>query len=81
MAFAERTFPAFPQLCSALLQALSSVDSVMMMYPFFHRPQSLRLEEGWPRLPTERHFQQIATQVGLGGRGWCHISSLRGGRG
>ncbi|XP_042690066.1 myotubularin-related protein 9-like isoform X1 [Centrocercus urophasianus] len=45
------------------IEALSSVDSVMMMYPFFHRPQSLRLEEGWPRLPTERHFQQIATQT------------------
>ncbi|XP_052554876.1 myotubularin-related protein 9-like isoform X1 [Tympanuchus pallidicinctus] len=45
------------------IEALSSVDSVMMMYPFFHRPQSLRLEEGWPRLPTERHFQQIAKQT------------------
>uniref|UniRef100_A0A8C3LAD0 Myotubularin phosphatase domain-containing protein n=1 Tax=Chrysolophus pictus TaxID=9089 RepID=A0A8C3LAD0_CHRPC len=63
MGFAERTFPAFLQLCSAVLQALSSVDSVMMMYPFFHRPQSLRLEEGWPRLPIEQHFQQIATKT------------------
>ncbi|XP_031450644.1 myotubularin-related protein 9-like isoform X2 [Phasianus colchicus] len=45
------------------IEALSSVDSVMMMYPFFHRPQSLRLEEGWPRLPVEQHFQQIATQT------------------
>uniref|UniRef100_A0A8C3L8Q0 Myotubularin phosphatase domain-containing protein n=1 Tax=Chrysolophus pictus TaxID=9089 RepID=A0A8C3L8Q0_CHRPC len=45
------------------IEALSSVDSVMMMYPFFHRPQSLRLEEGWPRLPIEQHFQQIATKT------------------
>uniref|UniRef100_A0A8C2SLG8 Myotubularin-related protein 9-like n=1 Tax=Coturnix japonica TaxID=93934 RepID=A0A8C2SLG8_COTJA len=44
------------------IEALSSVDSVMMMYPFFHRPQTLRLEEGWPLLPMEQHFQQIATQ-------------------
>ncbi|XP_015738778.1 myotubularin-related protein 9-like isoform X1 [Coturnix japonica] len=45
------------------IEALSSVDSVMMMYPFFHRPQTLRLEEGWPLLPMEQHFQQIATQT------------------
>uniref|UniRef100_A0A8C9F6H4 Myotubularin phosphatase domain-containing protein n=1 Tax=Pavo cristatus TaxID=9049 RepID=A0A8C9F6H4_PAVCR len=45
------------------IEALSSVDSVMMMYPFFHRPQNLRLEEGWPRLPMEQHFQQIAVQT------------------
>ncbi|XP_065600712.1 myotubularin-related protein 9-like isoform X1 [Cyrtonyx montezumae] len=45
------------------IEALSSVDSVMMMYPFFHRPQSLRLEEGWPLTPLEQYFQQIATQT------------------
>ncbi|XP_072211288.1 myotubularin-related protein 9-like isoform X2 [Excalfactoria chinensis] len=45
------------------IEALSSVDSVMMMYPFFHRPQSLRLEEGWPLLSMEQHFQHIATQT------------------
>ncbi|XP_024998833.1 myotubularin-related protein 9-like isoform X2 [Gallus gallus] len=45
------------------IEALSSVDSVMMMYPFFHRPQSLRLEEGWPLLPVEQYFQQLALQT------------------
>ncbi|PKK18969.1 myotubularin-related protein 9-like [Columba livia] len=44
------------------IEALSSVDSVMMMYPFFYRPQSLRLEEGWHLFPLKRYFQQIASQ-------------------
>lgn len=44
-------------------QALSSVDSVMMMYPFFHRPPSLRLEQGWHLFPLERYFQRVASQV------------------
>nr|XP_009929579.1 PREDICTED: myotubularin-related protein 9-like [Opisthocomus hoazin] len=45
--------------------ALSSVDSVMMMYPFFYRPQSLKLEEGWHLFPLEQYFQQIASQLFL----------------
>ncbi|KAK2518607.1 myotubularin-related protein 9-like [Columba guinea] len=45
------------------IEALSSVDSVMMMYPFFYRPQSLRLEEGWHLFPLKRYFQQIASQT------------------
>ncbi|XP_035759932.1 myotubularin-related protein 9-like [Egretta garzetta] len=44
------------------IEALSSVDSVMMMYPFFYRPQSLKLEEGWHLFPLEQYFQQIASQ-------------------
>ena len=35
----------------------------MMMYPFFYRPQSLKLEEGWHLFPLEQYFQQIASQV------------------
>ncbi|XP_074419043.1 myotubularin-related protein 9-like isoform X2 [Larus michahellis] len=50
------------------IEALSSVDSVMMMYPFFYRPQNLRLEEGWRLFPLEQYFQQIASQVSLEGR-------------
>ncbi|RLV87484.1 hypothetical protein DV515_00015655 [Chloebia gouldiae] len=45
------------------IEALSSVDSVMMMYPFFHRPPSLRLRQGWHLCPPERHFQQVASQT------------------
>lgn len=40
----------------------------MMMYPFFYRPQSLKLEEGWHLFPLEQYFQQIASQVSLEGR-------------
>lgn len=58
--------PARPSSTFALLQALSSVDSVMMMYPFFYRPQDLRLEEGWHLFPLEQYFQKIAAQVSLG---------------
>lgn len=72
--------PSPALLRSAVLQALSSVDSVMMMYPFFHRPQSLRLEEGWPLLPVEQYFQQLALQVGRGAER-CHIPPVRGGKG
>uniref|UniRef100_A0A8C0ELA5 Myotubularin phosphatase domain-containing protein n=1 Tax=Bubo bubo TaxID=30461 RepID=A0A8C0ELA5_BUBBB len=50
------------------IEALSSVDSVMMMYPFFYRPQSLKLEEGWHLFPLQQYFQQIASQVSLEGR-------------
>lgn len=39
-----------------------------MMYPFFYRPPSLKLEEGWHLFPLEQYFQQIASQVSLQGR-------------
>ncbi|XP_048182672.1 myotubularin-related protein 9-like isoform X1 [Corvus hawaiiensis] len=45
------------------IEALSSVDSVMMMYPFFYRPPSLRLEQGWQLFPLERYFQRVASQT------------------
>ncbi|XP_032565738.1 myotubularin-related protein 9-like isoform X2 [Chiroxiphia lanceolata] len=45
------------------IEALSSVDSVMMMYPFFYRPPSLKLEEGWHQFPLEQYFQQISSQT------------------
>ncbi|KAJ6654324.1 hypothetical protein lerEdw1_007246 [Lerista edwardsae] len=46
------------------IEALSSVESVMMTYPFFYRPQSLKLEEGWPRDVLRRYHQQIASNTG-----------------
>ncbi|XP_032936568.1 myotubularin-related protein 9-like isoform X1 [Catharus ustulatus] len=45
------------------IEALSSVDSVMMLYPFFFRPPSLRLQQGWHRFPPERFFQQLSSQT------------------
>ncbi|XP_063274802.1 myotubularin-related protein 9-like [Prinia subflava] len=45
------------------IEALSSVDSVMMMFPFFYRPPSLRLEQGWHQFPLERFFQRISSQT------------------
>nr|XP_030146506.3 myotubularin-related protein 9-like isoform X1 [Taeniopygia guttata] len=45
------------------IQALSSVDSVMLLYPFFHRPPSLRLRQGWHPCAPECHFQQVASQT------------------
>uniref|UniRef100_A0A8D0HGH2 Myotubularin phosphatase domain-containing protein n=1 Tax=Sphenodon punctatus TaxID=8508 RepID=A0A8D0HGH2_SPHPU len=46
------------------IEALSSVDSVMMMYPFFYRPESMKLEEGWRLYPLEHYYQQIASDTG-----------------
>ncbi|KAM4884808.1 myotubularin-related protein 9-like isoform 1-T1 [Sylvia borin] len=45
------------------IEALSSVDSVMMMYPFFYRPPSLRLEQGWHQFPLETFFQRLCSQT------------------
>ncbi|XP_003228769.2 myotubularin-related protein 9-like [Anolis carolinensis] len=47
------------------IEALSSVESVMMMYPFFYRPQSMRLAGGG-RQPhaLEKYYQQVASRTG-----------------
>uniref|UniRef100_A0A8C3NKU6 Uncharacterized protein n=1 Tax=Geospiza parvula TaxID=87175 RepID=A0A8C3NKU6_GEOPR len=45
------------------IEALSSVDSVMMLYPFFYRPPSLQLQQGWHLRVPERHFQRVASQT------------------
>ncbi|XP_050788383.1 myotubularin-related protein 9-like isoform X1 [Gopherus flavomarginatus] len=44
-------------------EALSSVDSVMMMYPFFYRPQSMKLKDGWQLYPLQHYYQQIASET------------------
>ncbi|XP_048358411.1 myotubularin-related protein 9-like isoform X2 [Sphaerodactylus townsendi] len=46
------------------IEALSSVESVMMTYPFFYRPQSMKLENGWQLYPLEKYYQQIASDTG-----------------
>ncbi|XP_059344858.1 uncharacterized protein LOC132083906 isoform X2 [Ammospiza nelsoni] len=45
------------------IEALSSVDSVMMLYPFFYRPPSLQLQQGWHLRVPECHFQRVALQT------------------
>ncbi|XP_074412023.1 myotubularin-related protein 9-like isoform X2 [Zonotrichia albicollis] len=45
------------------IEALSSVDSVMMLYPFFYRPPSLQLQQGWHLRVPECHFQRVASQT------------------
>ncbi|XP_067389900.1 myotubularin-related protein 9-like isoform X2 [Emydura macquarii macquarii] len=45
------------------IEALSSVDSVMMMYPFFYRPQSMKLKDGWQLYPLQDYYQQIASET------------------
>ncbi|XP_039585181.1 myotubularin-related protein 9-like isoform X4 [Passer montanus] len=53
----------FPSHESLAAQALCSLDSVMLTYPFFHRPPGLRLQHGWHRAVPERHLQRVASQT------------------
>lgn len=46
------------------IEALSSLDSVKDMYPFFFRPSWLSLNDPWGLSTTERHYEQLgALQV------------------
>ncbi|KYO25849.1 myotubularin-related protein 9 isoform C [Alligator mississippiensis] len=42
------------------IEALSSVESVMMMYPFFYRPHSMKLEQGWHLYLPHHYYQQTS---------------------
>ncbi|KAJ7304414.1 hypothetical protein JRQ81_011971 [Phrynocephalus forsythii] len=46
------------------IEALSSVESVMMLYPFFYRPQSVKRENGWQLYTLQHYYQQIALETG-----------------
>ncbi|XP_075764799.1 myotubularin-related protein 9-like isoform X2 [Pelodiscus sinensis] len=46
------------------IEALSSVDSVMSMYPFFYRPRSMKLTDGWQLYPLQHYYQQITALTG-----------------
>ncbi|KAL7980584.1 hypothetical protein Chor_001738 [Crotalus horridus] len=46
------------------IEALSSLESVMMTYPFFYRPQNTTLGTGWLTHITEQYYEQIATDTG-----------------
>ncbi|XP_019403357.1 PREDICTED: myotubularin-related protein 9-like isoform X2 [Crocodylus porosus] len=45
------------------IEALSSVESVMMMYPFFYRPQNMKLEQGWHPYPPHHYYQQVVAET------------------
>ncbi|XP_025024780.1 myotubularin-related protein 9-like isoform X3 [Python bivittatus] len=46
------------------IEALSSVELVMKMYPFFYRPQNTKLGTGWLTHITEQYYKQIASETG-----------------
>ncbi|XP_069478580.1 myotubularin-related protein 9-like isoform X2 [Ambystoma mexicanum] len=41
------------------IEALSSLESVTLSYPFFFRPGGRRLDEGWHLYPLQGYYQQI----------------------
>ncbi|XP_066573460.1 myotubularin-related protein 9 isoform X2 [Amia ocellicauda] len=43
------------------IEALSSLDTVTEMYPFFYRPTSLRLNDKWGLCSPEQEFEQISS--------------------
>ncbi|XP_060547392.1 myotubularin-related protein 9-like isoform X4 [Pantherophis guttatus] len=47
------------------IEALSSLESVMMTYPFFYRPQNTTLGTGWLTHITEQYYKQIASDAML----------------
>lgn len=51
-------------LFAFLLKALSSLESVTTSYPFFYRPQSLRLGDAEYLHPPDHFYQQVALEVG-----------------
>lgn len=50
----------------------------MMMYPFFYRPQSMKLKDGWQLYPLQDYYQQIASEVGREGQRPCNERSMGG---
>ncbi|XP_006003301.1 myotubularin-related protein 9-like [Latimeria chalumnae] len=42
------------------IEALSSLDSASVMYPFFHRPLDMALKEGWDLYSPEQEFTCMA---------------------
>lgn len=46
-----------------VFQALSSLDSVSLMYPFFYRPMFEVIEDGWNTFRPEDAFKDLETMV------------------
>ncbi|XP_030075483.1 myotubularin-related protein 9 isoform X2 [Microcaecilia unicolor] len=45
------------------IEALSSLESVMLMYPFYFRPEGWKLEEGWDFYSLEDYYQPITADT------------------
>ncbi|XP_063312117.1 myotubularin-related protein 9-like [Pelobates fuscus] len=45
------------------VQALSSLNSITLTYPFFHRPLGGILGKGWPRDTTENFYQRFSAET------------------
>lgn len=45
------------------LQALSTLDSVSLMYPFFYRPMFEVIEDGWNSFLPEDAFKDLESMV------------------
>lgn len=44
-------------------QALSTLDSLSLMYPFFYRPMFEVLEDGWNSFLPEEAFKDLESMV------------------
>ncbi|XP_062890895.1 myotubularin-related protein 9-like isoform X3 [Mobula hypostoma] len=45
------------------IEALSSLESVTDTYPFFYRPKSLRLQQGWDLCPPEVQYDRLSAHT------------------
>ncbi|KAF6345137.1 hypothetical protein mRhiFer1_011385 [Rhinolophus ferrumequinum] len=45
------------------IEALSSLESVITSYPFYHRPKGLRLGDAWHFHPPERYYKRVARET------------------
>lgn len=45
------------------LQALSTLDSITLMYPFFYRPMFEVIEDGWHSFLPEQEFELLSSVV------------------
>ncbi|XP_038614229.1 LOW QUALITY PROTEIN: myotubularin-related protein 9-like [Tachyglossus aculeatus] len=45
------------------IEALSSLESVIASYPFFYRPQTMKLEDGWQLYPYDLYYQRVSRQT------------------
>lgn len=51
-------------VCWCSPQALSTLDSVSLMYPFFYRPMFEVIEDGWNSFLPEDAFKDLESMVG-----------------
>lgn len=59
----EKVLPVV--VCSVLFlpQALSTLDSITLMYPFFYRPMFEVIEDGWHSFLPEQEFELCSSAV------------------